>query len=190
MATSRGLHQLTGSAALGALRFVFSLSGATLPGLIGIPGASGVINILWAGGFAALPCLITRRFGSSTIAGVVYGLLALPLPLSGPPGFLPKILIGATTGLMADLVFAVLGARIGDRASAVLAGAAAQTLLGLEIVWFGQLLAIPGIEKLVHLQLSTIGIASTVVGGALSGYLGWLVFRSLRDSPVVRRMRS
>lgn len=190
MTTSRGLQQLFGSAALGALRLVFSLSGATIPGLLGIPGASGVINVLWAGGFSALPCLVMRKFGSSTTAGIVYGLLALPLPLSGPPGFLPKVLIGATTGFVADVVFWSLGTRLSERTCAVLAGAAAQTLLGFEIAWFGLLLSIPGIDRLVQLQFSPAGIAATVIGGAFSGYLGWLVFKSLRDSPVVKRMRS
>jgi hypothetical protein len=178
------------ASALAALRFVFSLLGAALPGLLGFPGASGVINVLWAGGFSALPPLITRASWSSTISGVVYGILALPLPLSGPPGFLPKVVIGLSTGLAADLVFRFFVNRpTFHRLGSVLMGAAAQTVLGVELAIFGLLLSIPGIDKYVQLQFSLVGMVATVAGGGFSGLLGWYVYAALRDSGVVRRIQ-
>ncbi len=180
--------KILAASSLGALRLVFSLLGAAVPGLMGIPGSSGVINILWAGGFLALPPLITRAFGSSLISGTVYGILALPLPLSGPSGFLPKVLIGASTGLVADLVY---GLRIkNDLVSAVLMAAAAQTLLGVEFAFLGRIFQLPGIDKYFAAQFSAGGMGVTVLGGGFSGLLGWLVYKRIETSGVVRRVRS
>ena len=176
------------TAALGALRFVLSLAGATIPGVIGIPGMSGVINILWAGAFLALPPLITRSFWSSTLSATFYSLLALPLPLSGPSGFFPKILIGITTGLLADVIYTLLKRQ--ELGAALGIGAAGQTLLGFEIAWLGMLFRVPGIDKYAAIQFSLAGILSTILGGTISGLLGWAVYRRMRDSDVVKRVRS
>ena len=175
------------SAALGALRLIVSLLGAGLPGLVGVPGASGAINFLWVGGFTALAPLITRRFGSATIAATVYSILALPLPLSGPSGFLPKVIIGLSTGLAADLVFLIPSRS--HLVSSLLMGAAAQSALGIEFAYLGIAFQVPGIDKYANFQLSWIGIVSTLLGGAFSGFLGWLAFRRIEDSPVVERIR-
>src|SRR5215210_977579 len=176
-------RQVFVSIGLGVLRLVFSLLGAAVPGLLGIPGSSGVINILWAGGFLALPPLITRALGSATVAAVIYSLLALPLPLSGPPGFLPKVLIGILSGLTADLVMMLV--RIApnfERSLSTLAGAASQTVLGISLVLLGIAFQVPGIDQAAKLQFSLPGMAATILGGAFSGFLGWLVYHALKES--------
>ena len=173
------------SSGLGVLRLVFALLGGAIPGLLGIPGTSGVINILWAGGFLALPALITRTFGAATIAGTVYSILALPLPLSGPSGFLPKILIGFTTGLVADLIFKIAPDK--EKIISISMGAVSQTVLGIEFALLGLALQIPAIDKYVELQFSFFGMTATILGGALSGFLGWVVYNAIKDSSLVKR---
>jgi hypothetical protein len=178
--------QLFTAAALAALRLAFSLAGATIPGLLGIPGTSGVINILWAGGFLVLPALLIRRFGASTVAGTIYGLLALPLPLSGPPGFLPKVIIGLTTGLIVDLIFKCDRKR--ERLLSITSGSLAQILLGIELALIGLALRIPGMDKYAALQFSLPVMIASAIGGALSGYLGWLAYQRIRESGAARRI--
>ncbi len=182
------LQQLLASAGLGALRLGFALLGAAVPALLGIPGTSGVINVLWAGAFLVLPPLITRSFGSATVAGTVYSILALPLPLSGPSGFFPKILIGISTGLAADVIMWALRNR--ERIASILGGSVAQTVLGLEFAALALALQIPGADRYAELQLSIGGMAATVLGGALSGFLGYAVYSKIREAAVVQRLQS
>jgi hypothetical protein len=180
-------RQLFVASGLGALRVVVSLAGATLPGIFGVPGMSGAINVLWVGGFLALACLITGSHWAATVSAVVYSILALPLPLSGPPGFFPKVIVGMASGLAADLVFRA--ARRHEKLAPPLIGALGQTTLGIVFAWLGILFQVPAIDKYVALQFSPVGMSMTVLLGGLSGFLGGLAFRQIKDSDLVRRAR-
>ena len=56
----------------------------------------------------AFCCLLIRQFGCATIMGLIYSICALPLPVIGTTGFLPKILIGFSAGVAADLTYFLL----------------------------------------------------------------------------------
>jgi hypothetical protein len=180
-------RQLFVASGLGALRVVVSLVGATLPGMFGIPGLSGAINVLWVGGFLALACLVTGSPWAATVSAVVFSILALPLPLSGPPGFLPKILVGLASGLAADLVYRAT--RRHETLAPPLIGAAGQTALGVVFAGLGILFQVPAIDKYVALQFSPLGMISTVCLGGLSGFLGGVAYRAIKNSDLVRRAR-
>ena len=74
----------------------------------GIPLAGAIIMGLFVGIIIALTELILPIFPSATIMTLVYGILAIPTPISGPPGFLPKVLIVASAGFVADVVMCLV----------------------------------------------------------------------------------
>jgi len=180
--------KLMAAGSLGVLRLILSLPGAALPVILAVPGASGLLNVFVAGILFPLTCLTIRTFGAATITGFVFSFLALPLPLSGPPGFVPKLIIGITSGLVADGIFALLRAK--ERLSALLIGGITNIVIGLEIAGLGMVWQVPGIERFIKVMVSPITLGGALIGGAIAGYLGWLIYNRLKHSPVVRKIQS
>lgn len=179
--------KLVSAGALGVLLLVLSLGGAAIAGVTGIPGSSGIINVFVSGAMFALCCLVIRRFGAATIMGFVYSVLAIPLPLFGTPGFVPKILLGISSGLLADVIFLIL--RRNERIASLAVGAATQLLISLGIVVTGRLFGMPGIEQFEKIAFSPVGIIAAIVIGGIAGFLGWLIYSRIRDTAVVVRIQ-
>jgi len=96
--------KLMAIAGFAVIFMILGLVGNVIVVLTGIPFA-GVTNVIIMPMLFILCRLIVRKFGAVTLMGFIYGILALPLPSAGPPGFFPKILLMAFMGLIFDIVF-------------------------------------------------------------------------------------
>lgn len=180
------IYKLITAGSLGVLLLVLALAGSTVTAVTGVPGAGGIINIFISGAMFAFCCLLLKQFGSATLMGVIYGICAIPLPLLGTPGFLPKIVIGTLAGLIADCLYALLKRH--ERIAAPVIGAFSQIFIGLSILGLGLLFSLPGIEKFLKI-LSPIALVSSLLFGAAAGYVGYLIFSRLRETAVVRKIQ-
>lgn len=178
---------LIATGTFGVLRLILSIPGLALSALTGIVFLDGAINFFVVGVMFPVTCLVLGRFGAATFMSVVFSVLALPLPLYGTPGFLPKVVIGAAYGLIADVVFFAL--RRYERLAAIAIGAiinAAATPLN---VWLWSLLGLPGAAEGARAFLSAPFLAAGGLLGAVAGYVGWLVYDRIREAPAVVRIR-
>jgi len=178
-------YQLIAAGSIGALMIIFDTLGAVVSAAVGILGAGGVINTFIEGALFVLCCLVIRKFGAATITGFIFSVLALPLPVLGTPGFLPKILIGTSTGLAIDVIYFLL--KKNERAAAIVIGAGKAMIVTFEVIGLGLLFSIPGIEK--SIELLRYAIPTFLLMGGIGGYVGYIIFSKLRNTAVVRRIQ-
>lgn len=171
---------------LGALTAVLSLAGGAINVISGIPGLGAITNIFVYCMMFALCCLIFDKFGSATIMGFVFSICAMPIPVVGPPGFLPKILIIVAYGFVADIMYTLL--RRNKKIAAISVGLS-EWVVPLILIPIGLQLSIPGMEKLAELVFSLPFILFGIAYTAFSGYVGYLVYKKLKDTAVVRRIQ-
>lgn len=180
--------KLMALAGLAAVDLAGGIAGGMIQAAVGIPGAAGVVMIFWGPMVYVFNCMLIRQFGSVTIMMVFYGIAALPLPVVGPPGFLPKILIGLIAGVVTDTLYFFL--RRSKRIAALVIGATNPPLYQLLIFGLGTAFGVPGIERLGRIVLSPVTIVVIMGAGALGGFLGYDVFDRLKGSSVVKRIQA
>jgi len=172
---------------LAALNLALSLLGSTIQTATGIPGSGGVFNALQGGIIVALCVLLIDRFWTLTIFGLIFSTLAIPFPIMGTPGFLPKILIGIGSGFIADIVYIAL--RKNPRIASFGTSGILQLGVLLFIVGIGTLFNIPGIDQTRELFLSPVLLSVLFVLSGGAGLIGYLIFRRLENTPAVLRIR-
>jgi hypothetical protein len=183
--------KLIAAGSMGVLLWVFSIGGAALAAVVGFFAMSGIINMFVQAAVFTSACLILRKFGAGAITGSVFAILALPLPLLGTPGFLPKVIMGFLVGLVADTTFYLLRRR--ERLAAFATGAATQFILGFLFAGFGRLFGIQGFEKFPKFLTTLPGafIPAVIVGlfGGGAGYFGWVIYRKIENACIVKRIQ-
>jgi ABC-type thiamin/hydroxymethylpyrimidine transport system permease subunit len=179
--------RLISAASLGVLRLVLSLGGGAMVAATGIP-AGGFLNLFVSSASFAFTLLLIGQFGAATLQAVTFSLLAIPLPMSGGPGFLPKILIGLVTGLIADIVFALLR-RWRETWAAIIACPFAVLPISLLVVWLGRLFGLPGVEESAEIFLNPLILAGLAAGALAGGGIGWFIYDRLKNTTVVTRIQ-
>lgn len=172
---------------LAAARLVLSLLGAAVVAITGIPGSGGVITVFVAGVILIFACLLIKRFGTATILTLIYSILVMPLPLGGTPGFLPKILIITTAGFVVDCIFILF--RKNEKFAALMAGGILSLVEGFAMILLGKIFSLPGIEKFTQLFLSPIIVLATFIAGAFAGFIGYLIYKKLENTALVKRIQ-
>jgi len=181
------MGKLIAAAGLGALYAAFAMLGSVITAVTGVPAVSGGMIISVLGGMVlSFCCLSIGLFGYASFAGLIYGILALSFPAMGPPGFLPKVLIGLAGGFVADLCWILL--RRWRLAGSLIAGGASQGVIGGLIIVMGLIFRIPGIEKAVKMKWLAVG--GGFVLGAIGGFLAFIVFQNLKNTKVIQRLNS
>lgn len=176
---------------IGSLAVVYTIAVLGSSGITvatGIPGASGAINALVGAVMLALCCLLLKQFGSAAIMGFVYGILALPLPVLGMPGFIPKIAIATSAGIVADVIYGLF--KKNEKIAAISLGAVTSVLIGFEVVGLGFLFSLPGIDKLAAIYISPIVIPITAILGGIGGFIGYVIYKKLEKTTVVRKIQA
>lgn len=176
---------------IGAVFLMFAISGSALQMVVGITGASGLINSLVSSTMYVLACLLIGKFGAATIAGLVYYTLGLPLAIGGTPGFLPKILIGLVVGLTSDFLYLAL--RNNKKLASLCIGAASQLAIGVLFFLIIKLSLMPGPEYAFKFFESSLGIVLSLIvvlgGGVLGGGIGYFLFGKIKNTSVVKRIQ-
>lgn len=178
----------TGS--LGVLCLVLAIPGAVIQAATGMSYIFGLTNVFVYGLMFTLCCLIIRKFWAATIMGLIYGVIALPLPVLVSAGFVPKILIGAGMGLVADSLFQLL--RKKDLpASIIISLGSIWTMAGL-MLGFVLLFDIfaPLVQKVVEIFLRPLGFAFLNGFIIFSGLTAYFIYKKLKNTTVVKRIQA
>lgn len=186
MKTKWTVVRLIAAASLGVLSPVLQLLGAGISGVTGIPLASGVINAFVSPAMIMICAFVVGQFGAVTIMYTVNGIVQLPFPLTGTPGFLPKVPILIIAGVIADVLYLLL--KRNNRIASLVIGGATMLYVGVAVVEVGRLFGIPGIEQTAKLLYSPL-IIPIILMSAVGGYLGWLVYSRIKDTAVVVRIQ-
>lgn len=173
---------------LASLEFVVHILASVITATTGIMMASGAITAIVGPLLLSLCLLTVDRFGAGFVYLTLVGILDLPLAISGPPGFLPKIPIFMSMGFIADLLYKIFKNR--SKLTAVsIVGGFNNVYLVLAVIAAGLLIGIPGIEEVATLVPLPILIVALFVVGAISGYFGYLIYQKIKNTSVVRRIQ-
>ncbi len=181
-------QKLVAIGALAAIQAVITLGGAGL-NLIAGHYIGGILNSLFYVAVPILGVLIIKKFGTATIMGLVFSVLVIPLPIFGPPGFLPKILEGVIGGLIIDLVFLISRTGFYRKITSILAGGFG--LLANWLIGYFLLLTfnIPGTKETAKFFVSPYCIAGALVYGCVSGFIAYLIYKKLSNTSIVKRIQ-
>ena len=179
--------KLITAGSLGVLHLILNLPASSIAIITGVPLSSGVINIFVGGIIFSLTVFIIDEFGAATIMILIYSILALPLPLSGTPGFLPKVIFNPLLGLFIDFVY--LLSKKNKRLAAILVGGFSQFFVPIIVVNTGKVFNIPGISTAEKMFTSPKILVSVFIAGAISGYLGYLIFQKIKITSILQRIQ-
>ncbi|MFH2020759.1 MAG: hypothetical protein ABIJ34_05055 [archaeon] len=174
------------SSALGVLTVVLTLPASALVAFTGIPLMGGFINLFIDRVLDTITALSVNKFGSVTLKRTVLGIVAIPTLLLGPPGFIVKVIISASNGLIIDFVYLFVKEK---KIAAVLSNGIGAVALGFTFVFLGRIFRMPGVDETARVFLSPLMILLTFIGGAISGYLGWFIFQKIKNTSVIKRIQ-
>jgi hypothetical protein len=179
--------QLTAIGALAALGLVVSLPGAIVAALMGTSFIGAGVNVIAIGIFYPLVALLFKKVGSVTLWTLIGGILALPFPIAGPPGFLLKIPYFVFWGVLTDLTYLIFRKSEKAAAIAISAFGIGPALILAPLFW-----KILGADQLAK-QYSAFSpwyfvLAASVVGGLL-GYLSYLIYKKIEKTAIVERIQ-
>lgn len=170
-----------------ALYIVLAILFTVIQSTTGIIGSGSVIMIPLAAMLIIFCCLLIQKFGTATLFEIIYGIGALPLATSGPPGFLPKVAIAVSGGIVIDITFTLL--KKNKLAASMVAGALGEAVISFGVVGVGILFSIPGMEFARKILFSPLAIFVFILGG-FGGYLGYLTYNKLKNTAIVRRIQA
>jgi hypothetical protein len=179
--------KLIAAGSLAVLTVVFQLFGAGITAVTGIPLAGGIINGFLSPATRMICLFAVDQFGAATIMGAILGLLNLPLPISGTPGFLPKVPIVIIGGVIADALYQAL--KRNKLIASLINGALVNVYGMLAFVKVGRLFNMPGVEQTAKLAYSPIAIVAILLMGAIGGYLGYVIYQKIKDTALVKRIQ-
>lgn len=179
--------QLTAIGALAALNIVISLPGALVSSLTGSSFAGAGINVIVIGLFYPFVALLFKKVGSVTLWTLIFGILAIPLPIMGPPGLLLKIPYAIFWGILTDITYLIFRRSEKAAAIAISAFGIGPALILAPLFW--KILGASQLEK----QYSSFSpwyfvLAASVVGGLL-GYLSYLIYKKIEKNSIVERIQ-
>jgi hypothetical protein len=171
--------------ALSALTIILSFPGALLAGLTGIYSLSAAGNAIVIGIMYPLIALIFKKPGAITLWSLTVGIIAIPLPIAGPPGLFIKVLYMAFWGILGDITYVIF-----QKSEKILAIAEGVVQLGpgaplAVLVW--TLLNAPNIAS-QYAKFSGFSILIGSIGGGVLGYISYLIYKKLEKTNVVKRI--
>lgn len=179
--------KLIAIASLGVIATIFTLPGGAIAAAVGITGGGFATSIFFVIVLLVFTLLLINKFGAAFIGAIVYGITSLPTPIFGPPGFLPKIIIPISAGLIADCLYLLL--KKNKKLAALFIGGGMTLFAQFLIITIGRLFSFPGIEKLATLCSMPLFIVAILIYGLISGYVGYLIYKKLENTTIVKRIQ-
>jgi len=175
--------KLIAAGSLAAMNLVLAILGAIITSFLGTPLIGGFINMA----VLIITLLVINSFGAAAIYMTILGILILPLPIQGIPGFAPKVILLGLGGLSADILYFFFKK---NRliASVLVAGIEVPLtwfLLFKAARWFG----IEGMEQFAKVLSTPIGVGGAFAAGGVGGLLGYGIYYKIKDSHVVKRIQ-
>lgn len=131
---------------------------------------------------------VIDQFGAAAIGTTVLAIITFPTNLTGPPGFLPKILLGPATGILIDLLYLILKRK--ETLAAFLIGIGAIFIQEVFFVAMLRIFLIPGWKESLKFMFSPLGIGFVLFHGILGGIIGLAILRRIRNTAIVKRIQS
>jgi len=173
--------------ALAALRIILSLPGIALAAITGVPFLKNLLDFPVQPILAVLVVFIIKRPFSATLWAGLFAIIGLPLPFLAPPGFFLKVPYAMLFGLTIDLVWFLT--KRWEKVSSMIIGT---TILGLGIplaVLFWTILGVPELAAAAGKFLTFIFVPLMIIVGGGLGYVGWLIYKRIEKTAVVRRIQ-
>jgi len=180
--------KLMAAGSLGVLSVILQLAASGITATTGVAMASGVITSFTVPMLLVLCLQVVDRPGAGLVFMTVTGILNLPLAIAGPPGFLSKVFVQMGMGLIADLIFAAFK-KHSTLIPSLIIGGVDVVYITFTVIAVGQLLNVPGIGEITTFVPLPIFIVVTFLMGAIGGYLGWLIYRKIKNTAVVKRIQ-
>ncbi|MDO8661487.1 MAG: hypothetical protein Q7K43_06360 [Candidatus Woesearchaeota archaeon] len=180
------VRQLVFMALLGAITFVFDLAFVSgIDASTGIPGAGFMVDTIFVVALMTIGGLVIKRFGVFSSIALIYGVLAVPTTVFGPPGAY-KIVLSLVLGLVADaVVYFFKYKRIGFYSAMAIGNVFGLPLFLLALRWLG----LPGSSALA--SAFWVILAVTVVESLIGAWLGlWLFEKRIKNLAVIRQLQS
>lgn len=150
-------------------------------------GAAGPIMFFVTPALFIICSRVVEETGAISLAAFILGLIFLPLPALGPPGFLPKFVFIMGAALLFEGVYYLL--KDGNRTIAGgVSGGIFVAVLMLLAIFILRMFDIPGDNVLLR-----VGAPIALVGfveGLLGGIVGEKIYKRIEDRPVVTRFQS
>jgi len=187
--------KLIAAGSVGVAMLIFSLAGGVLNSVTGITGVGGLINVFVQGGLTAFVILTVKKFGSASIAWLVFSFIAITLPIMGPPGFFLKIFNGILIGICSDITYLFLSGRREKVIGIVVGGVSMATanvplLIALSLLGINWLAIAEGLsEILVTFPGFLLLFFLSFLIGMMAGYLGWLAYDKLKNTAIIKRIQ-
>lgn len=173
--------------ALSALFIVLNLPGAVAASITGLPIFSGIINIIVIGIAYPLVALIIRKPGSVTLWTLVNAIIALPLPIAAPPGFIAKVPYLVSWGLIADVTYLIF--EKSDKKVAIMISIVQVGLGGPIAVFLWTLLGAPELASQVSKFTSLVSIIIASILGGVLGLLAFKIYTEIKNTGVIKRIQ-
>ena len=186
MTNNWSTRKLIAAASLSALYVILSVPAFGLTLISGTPALSGVINTFIQSVVIVLVAFIMQTRGAIVLVATLYGILTLPFPSLGGPGFLPKVVIVFIAGLVTEVIYHLT--RKNKKVSAVIMAIIFPLSTGVSLIYIGTIAGIPGMEKTAQLLFSPILIPYIIVFGLL-GLLSLWIYGKLEKTAVVQRIQ-
>ena len=186
MKSNWNVTKLIAAGSLAVLELVLELGGAGIQAVTGIPLGGGVYLTITAVVVVVICLLVIDEFGAATLMRFVLGVLSIPLPSTGTPGFIPKVGIFLVAGILADILYRVL--RRNRLLACLVIGAIDPIYYLFAIIWVGRLFQMPGVEVSASIFMSPLMVAGAAVLGLISAYIGWVVYGRIKATTVVARI--
>lgn len=179
--------RLITAGSLGVLATVLALAGAGIAAVTGVPGTSGFFTVLTTPIVVVICSLILNQFGAVTMMEFIHGVLEVPLPLTGAPGFLFKVPILIFSGLFVDILYLIL--KRNQRFAVSIIGGFYIVFGGVAVVLIGRLVNMPGVQEAEKFLINPAMLMLAFFGGAIGGNLGYIVFQKIKNTSVVKRIQ-
>lgn len=177
------LTKLIAAGSLAAMNLVLAILMAVVSAFVGVPLIGGFINMA----VLIITLLVIDQFGAAAIYMTILGILLLPLPISGIPGFVPKVALLGLGGLLADTIYLFLKKR--KFLASMVVGGIEVPIAWILLLRVGRLFGMSGLEHFEKIFHTKIGITGAVVAGSTGGALGYLIYYKIKDSAVIRRIQ-
>lgn len=178
--------KLMAAGSIAVIMTLFQLFGSAIQTITGFIGMGGIVNAIVTPVFLILCLLLLNQFGSGTLMLFIQSILILALPLTGTPGFFPKIFILTFGGFLADISYHLL--KKYKLIFSIVTGGFIMLFIGFSMAEIGRLFQLPGIEEVINAFYSLL-VFVAIFMGCIGGYLGYKIFQKIKSTSIVRRIQ-
>ena len=181
------IQTFIGIGTLAGLFILLSLPGALISGLSRVYILAEILNSLIIGFSYSFIVLLFKKPGAVSLWSIIFGILAIPFPVMGPPGLFLKVIYSGFWGLLADIIYILL--KKSEKVTAIVIGIV-EIGAGIPLaVLFWQVLGMFEISRQYIEFMTVFYITGGIIIGGSIGYLGYILYKKIEKTNLVRRIQ-